>query len=192
MPYLRLREQFQIGGETPAIEQIVIARVNDQRIGFTVDAVIGGHQTVIKNLGKFYHNVEGISGATILGDGTVALILDAQKLVAGLEHHGMRALNCWEFKKCGRERGGAKSKELGVCLVYPTQGRHCAQVAGSLCGGTVQGTFAKKLFNCSQCDFSRACTTYDTQASPSTAVVSCVLRSNENGSAQYIEVMEGL
>ncbi len=153
VPYLRLREQFQIGGEPPAIEQIVIARVNEQRIGFTVDAVIGGHQTVIKNLGKFYQNVEGISGATILGDGTVALILDAQKLVAGLERHGRRASNCWEFKKCGREQGGAKSKELGVCPVYPNHGRRCAQVAGSLCGGTVQGTFAKKLFCCSQCDF---------------------------------------
>ncbi len=46
-----------------------------------VDEVIGGYQTVIKNLGKLYRNVQGVSGATILGDGTVALILDVPRLV---------------------------------------------------------------------------------------------------------------
>ncbi len=81
VPYLRLREQFNVGTEPPAIEQIVITRVNDRRVGFVVDHVIGGHQTVIKNLGKFYHDVKGVSGATILGDGSVALILDIPKLV---------------------------------------------------------------------------------------------------------------
>ncbi len=85
VPYLRLREQFQIGSELPEIEQIVITRVNDRRIGFVVDHVIGGHQTVIKNLGKFYQNVPGVSGATILGDGTLALILDVPKLVRDAE-----------------------------------------------------------------------------------------------------------
>jgi len=61
--------------------------------------------------------------------------------------------NCWEFKKCGREKGGAKAKELGVCPAYPDHGKHCAQVAGTLCGGQVQGTFAMKLVNCMQCGF---------------------------------------
>lgn len=85
VPYLRLREQFMIRGSMPDIEQIVITRVSDRRVGFVVDQVIGGHQTVIKNLGKFYHEAEGISGATILGDGTVALILDVPKLVRTAE-----------------------------------------------------------------------------------------------------------
>jgi two-component system chemotaxis sensor kinase CheA len=80
VPYIRLRERFSIDGELPSIEQIVITRVEDKRVGFVVDHIIGGHQTVIKNLGGFYRNVEGISGATILGDGTVALILDVPKL----------------------------------------------------------------------------------------------------------------
>lgn len=62
-------------------------------------------------------------------------------------------MNCWEFKKCGRELGGVKVKELGVCPAYPNGGKHCAQIAGTLCGGTVQGTFAMKLANCMQCDF---------------------------------------
>ncbi len=80
VPYIRLRRQFHINGGKPEIEQIVIARVAEQRIGFVVDDVIGEHQTVIKTLGRFYKDVEGVSGATILGDGTVALILDAPKL----------------------------------------------------------------------------------------------------------------
>jgi hypothetical protein len=49
--------------------------------------------------------------------------------------------------------GGAKVKELGVCPVYPNYGKHCARIAGTLCGGKVQGTFAMKLVNCLQCDF---------------------------------------
>ena len=55
------------------------------QVGFVVDLVIGQHQTVIKSLGKFYKEVDGISGATILGDGTVALILDLQKLILNAE-----------------------------------------------------------------------------------------------------------
>ena len=62
-------------------------------------------------------------------------------------------MNCWEFKNCGRENGGAKAAELGVCLAYPNHGTHCATIAGTLCGGKVQGTFAAKLPNCVECDF---------------------------------------
>ena len=62
-------------------------------------------------------------------------------------------MNCWEFKKCGREEGGAKAHELGVCPSYPQSGKSCARVAGTFCGGTVQGTFAAKLVNRLQCDF---------------------------------------
>jgi methyl-accepting chemotaxis protein len=64
-----------------------------------------------------------------------------------------RALNCWQVKKCGREAGGAKAKELGVCPAYPNDGHHCAEVAGTLCGGKVQGSFAQKLTNCLKCEF---------------------------------------
>jgi len=75
-PYISLREQFDISGESPDIEQIVILSVNGTRIGFVVDFVVGEHQTVIKPLGRLYQDVKGVSGATILGDGSVALILD--------------------------------------------------------------------------------------------------------------------
>jgi len=75
-PYINLRNEFEIATNQPDIEQIVILSVNGKRIGFVVDDVVGEHQTVIKTLGKLYRDVRGISGATILGDGTVALILD--------------------------------------------------------------------------------------------------------------------
>lgn len=45
-----------------------------------MDQVIGEHQAVIKSLGRAYKNAEGVSGATILGNGTVALILDVPQL----------------------------------------------------------------------------------------------------------------
>lgn len=72
--------------------------------------------------------------------------------------------NCWEFKKCGREKGGAKAAELGVCSASTeirvngvnggrNGGRACWGVTGTLCGGKVQGTFATKLANCNSCDF---------------------------------------
>ena len=80
VPYIDIRERFDIKGIVPEIRQVVIAGVNGVRIGFMVDKVIGQHQTVLKNLGKSYKNVEGVSGATILGDGSVALILDISKL----------------------------------------------------------------------------------------------------------------
>jgi two-component system chemotaxis sensor kinase CheA len=74
-PYICLRDQFGIHSTRPDIEQIVIVSVQGVRIGFVVDFVVGEHQTVIKPLGVLYLDVKGISGATILGDGSVALIL---------------------------------------------------------------------------------------------------------------------
>ena len=72
--------------------------------------------------------------------------------------------NCWGFKKCGREPGGVNEKELGVCPAAidanhsgtnggEMAGRYCWPVAGTLCGGKVQGSYASKMMNCSQCDF---------------------------------------
>jgi len=85
--YIRLREKFGIEGEAPSIQQIVITKIDQQRVGFVVDQVIGEYQTVIKSLGNYYKRVSGISGATILGDGTVALIIDLGKLVMAENHN---------------------------------------------------------------------------------------------------------
>jgi hypothetical protein len=72
--------------------------------------------------------------------------------------------NCWEFKFCRREPGGAKIDELGTCPAATDVradgihggkcgGRACWALVGTLCGGTVQGTFASKLQSCLHCDF---------------------------------------
>ncbi len=62
-------------------------------------------------------------------------------------------MNCWEFRKCGRERGGTHSYELGVCPSWPKHGLECATISGTMCGGEVQGTAAQKLGNCEKCAF---------------------------------------
>ncbi|OPY71819.1 MAG: Chemotaxis protein CheA [Syntrophorhabdus sp. PtaU1.Bin058] len=80
VPYIRLRERFDIAGDVPDVEQIVVTDSGGNKIGFAVDQVIGEHQTVIKTLSRVYKNADSVSGATILGDGTVALILDVSKL----------------------------------------------------------------------------------------------------------------
>jgi two-component system chemotaxis sensor kinase CheA len=85
IPYIPLRQQFGITCQRPEIEQIVIANIHGSKVGFVVDHVVGEHQTVIKSLGKMYHDVKGVSGATILGDGTVALILDMGVLLQTVE-----------------------------------------------------------------------------------------------------------
>lgn len=75
----------------------------------------------------------------------------------------MQRLNCWEIKKCGREPGGAKSGELGVCPASTETssngincgkngGRLCWSIAGTFCGGKVQGNFAQKQVSCMSCE----------------------------------------
>jgi two-component system chemotaxis sensor kinase CheA len=81
VPYIDLREVFAMSGRPPEIERIVIVQYEDTRIGIVVDHVVGTHQTVIQSLGRFYRNVEVVSGATIMGDGRVALILDPARLI---------------------------------------------------------------------------------------------------------------
>lgn len=78
--YLSLRENFGLEGTAPDPEKVVIVRQGADRVGLVVDRVLGSHQTVIQTLGRFYRNIEVLSGATIMGDGRVALILD----IAGL------------------------------------------------------------------------------------------------------------
>ena len=57
---------------------------------------------------------------------------------------------------CGREAGGLKVAEFGLCPAYPNHGRQCWLVVGTFCGGTVQGIEAEKLGNCRRCEFYKA------------------------------------
>lgn len=75
-----------------------------------------------------------------------------------------KKVNCWEHKKCGREPGGPHVHDLGICPATVEEklngihggrnaGRSCWVLAGTLCKGEVQGTFAQKYKNCEVCDF---------------------------------------
>ena len=74
------------------------------------------------------------------------------------------AMNCWEFKECGRETGGSKVNELGVCPAAiaieangfcegDNGGRGCAFIEGTFCGGVIQGTVRNKEKECFKCEF---------------------------------------
>lgn len=76
----------------------------------------------------------------------------------------MAKLNCWEFKKCGREPGGIRVTELGICPAAieiltdgansgKNGGRACWAISGTFCNGKVQGTYAAKIGNCLNCEF---------------------------------------
>ena len=60
---------------------VVIVSVGTQRVGFVVDQLIGQEEVVIKPLGKMLHGTPGMAGATITGDGTIALILDVPSML---------------------------------------------------------------------------------------------------------------
>lgn len=73
-------------------------------------------------------------------------------------------LNCWEYMSCGRQPGGNKADELGICPVTVDAranrindgingGRACWAITGTLCGGEKQGNYTQKLRSCLQCNF---------------------------------------
>lgn len=83
-PLVRMREVFNAHhAEAPSSDEsyVVIIGLADQRIGLVVDSLVGEQEVVIKSLSRFCGDVRGISGATILGDGNVALICDVNTLV---------------------------------------------------------------------------------------------------------------
>ncbi len=81
LPFIRLRDFFDEPGEKSETESIVVVKYGSYKAGFVVDELLGELQTVIKPMGKILQNVKGISGATILGSGEVAVILDVPNLV---------------------------------------------------------------------------------------------------------------
>ena len=75
----------------------------------------------------------------------------------------MSKLNCWEIKKCGRQAGGKKTGDFGICPAASDStvdgvnsgkngGRICWAIAGTFCGGKVQGDFAQKSVSCMSCE----------------------------------------
>ncbi len=81
IPCIDLRTVFKMNSDTQEYPHIVITEIDSIRYGFLVDKVIGKYQTVVKPLARGSQNRDMIAGATILGDGSVALILDAAAIV---------------------------------------------------------------------------------------------------------------
>ncbi|MEF8756555.1 MAG: chemotaxis protein CheA [Accumulibacter sp.] len=81
LPFVRLRELFDIGGEVPSRQNVVIVQYAGHKAGLVVDTLLGEFQTVIKPLGALFKHLRGIGGSTILGTGEVALIVDVPALV---------------------------------------------------------------------------------------------------------------
>jgi two-component system chemotaxis sensor kinase CheA len=106
----------------PEREQIMVVESEEGRCGLVVDEVLGECQTVIRNLGRLYRHVQVVSGATILGNGAVALILDPQRLVqeairTRMQRERGRAQSPGREHETGRPRDGTlitKNTEIGA------------------------------------------------------------------------------
>jgi two-component system chemotaxis sensor kinase CheA len=81
LPFIRLRELFDVPGAPTGRQNIVVVKHAGQKFGLVVDALMGEAQTVIKPLSRMFAQVRGISGSSILGSGDVALILDVPVLM---------------------------------------------------------------------------------------------------------------
>lgn len=81
IPFFNLRKEFNLPETTLAMEQVIVVHFEERKVGFVVDTVVGEYQAVLKPLGRHYKNQDMISGATILGDGTVALVMDTNRII---------------------------------------------------------------------------------------------------------------
>jgi len=81
LPFLRLRELFEVPQPAPRRQNVVVVSHGGRQAGLAVDCLMGGCQTVIKPLGVLFEKLRGIAGSTILASGEVGLILDVPQLV---------------------------------------------------------------------------------------------------------------
>lgn len=86
LPFVRLRDLFEVNDQTVRRENVVVVQAAGHRAGLVVDELMGEFQTVIKPLGKMFGHTRGLGGFTILGNGEVALILDVQGLLHQIVH----------------------------------------------------------------------------------------------------------
>lgn len=87
IPLLDLRQHFNLEGQDAVRSSLVVVRHGAKRVGIKVDKLLGEHQTVIKPLGRLFSHMRAISGSTILGSGSVALILDIGALLTDASRH---------------------------------------------------------------------------------------------------------
>jgi two-component system chemotaxis sensor kinase CheA len=85
LPCIDLRDILCIASGPSSLQYVIVVKYEDTRIGLVVDRILGEIKTVIKPLGKPYHNVTTVSGVSILGDGSIALFLEIDKLLRNME-----------------------------------------------------------------------------------------------------------
>lgn len=92
LPFMHLSDMFGSTQEKDSKhrDNIVVVQFAGKKAGFVVDELLGEHQTVIKPLGKVFQNLKGISGATILGSGEVAMIIDIPEMIKRVENSGQQ------------------------------------------------------------------------------------------------------
>jgi two-component system chemotaxis sensor kinase CheA len=81
VPFIDIRNEFSIDGERPHIQQALLVKYKEMLIALIVDEVIGNYQAVLKSLGDSFKKQEVISGASIMGSGQIALVLDTNRLI---------------------------------------------------------------------------------------------------------------
>jgi two-component system chemotaxis sensor kinase CheA len=81
IPFIDLRNEFNIQAERPRVQQVLLIRYKELIVGLIVDQVVGNYQAVLKALGDSYKKQEIISGASILGSGEIALVLDTNRII---------------------------------------------------------------------------------------------------------------
>jgi two-component system chemotaxis sensor kinase CheA len=81
VPYINLREEFEYEVAMEGSSQLIVVSDGDHEVGISVDHIVGEYQAVVKPISKYYRNQDFVSGATILGDGSIALVLDTHKIV---------------------------------------------------------------------------------------------------------------
>jgi len=86
IPFAYLRKEFEVRSTPPEIEQVIVVEYNESLFGLAVDEVVGEYQAVLTSLGNMFDMQDVISGATILGDGTVALVIDPNKVISEFKY----------------------------------------------------------------------------------------------------------
>lgn len=105
LPLYRLGELIEVDAPVPVLdlEPIVVVEVGESRVGLLVDAIVGQNEIAIKPLDRFLKKIRGFAGATVLGDGHIALVLDVNSLIEDLRERRYRA----EHSLPGRENAHA-------------------------------------------------------------------------------------
>jgi two-component system chemotaxis sensor kinase CheA len=81
VPFINLREEFGYKKLDTGYSQLIVVSDEENSVGISVDFIVGQYQAVIKPLGSYFRKQDFVSGATILGDGSIALVLDTHKII---------------------------------------------------------------------------------------------------------------